>query len=258
MIAIPHDLDYAELAAWGRERVPNALFWTVSGAHLYGFPSVDSDVDLRGCFLAPLEDLVGLRTPTETVEPKAVLAGREVEAVSHELGKYLRLLAKSNGYVLEQILSPLVVAGEEFLERLRPLARRCVARGCYHHYRGFLATQRKLMDKQPELKAKTLLYAYRVVLTGIHVLRTGEIQPHLPTLNESFRLSFVPELIVRKQSAEFGVLTGADVAAHRAELDRWEHELDTAYAASALPEETPFDDIDRFLKAERLGAGASR
>ena len=30
------------------------LFVTVSGAHLYGFPSPDSDIDLRGCHLMPL------------------------------------------------------------------------------------------------------------------------------------------------------------------------------------------------------------
>jgi uncharacterized protein len=46
---------------WVAERVPNALFWTVSGAHLYGFSSVDSDIDLRGCFAAQVGELVGLR-----------------------------------------------------------------------------------------------------------------------------------------------------------------------------------------------------
>ena len=45
------------------DRVPNALFWTVSGSHLYGFSSTDSDVDLRGCFAAPLRALIGLKAP---------------------------------------------------------------------------------------------------------------------------------------------------------------------------------------------------
>ena len=46
------------------------LFVTVSGAHLYGFPSPDSDVDLRGCHKLPLSDVVGLDTPRETIEPE--------------------------------------------------------------------------------------------------------------------------------------------------------------------------------------------
>lgn len=47
------------------ERDP-LLFATVSGAHLYGFPSRDSDVDLRGVHLLPAADLLGLRPPEET------------------------------------------------------------------------------------------------------------------------------------------------------------------------------------------------
>ena len=41
-------LDLPGLARRARERLPGVLFITVSGAHLYGFPSDDSDVDLRG------------------------------------------------------------------------------------------------------------------------------------------------------------------------------------------------------------------
>ena len=33
------------------------LFVTVSGAHVYGFPSADSDVDLRACHQARLAEL---------------------------------------------------------------------------------------------------------------------------------------------------------------------------------------------------------
>src|SRR5262249_6034362 len=131
-------LDLPRLAELARRQLPGALFVTVSGAHLYGFPSTDSDIDLRGCHLAPLADLVGLWPPSETSEQKLEQDGREVELVSHEAGKYLRLLCRHNGYILEQVFSPLVVLGQEFLDRLRPLAQGCITRGCYHHYRGFL------------------------------------------------------------------------------------------------------------------------
>jgi predicted nucleotidyltransferase len=87
------------------------LFVTVSGAHLYGFPSKDSDVDLRGCHQLPLRDVVGLGLPNETAERKVDHEGTEVELVSHEVGKYLRLLVRNNGYILEQVFSPIVVLG---------------------------------------------------------------------------------------------------------------------------------------------------
>ena len=44
------------------------VFATVSGAHLYGFASVDSDVDLRGVHLLPAAEVVGLRTGPETLQ----------------------------------------------------------------------------------------------------------------------------------------------------------------------------------------------
>src|SRR5690606_12867706 len=47
------------------------VFATVSGAHLYGFPSPDSDYDLRGCHVLPLREVVGLDTGRETVETTA-------------------------------------------------------------------------------------------------------------------------------------------------------------------------------------------
>jgi predicted nucleotidyltransferase len=65
------------------------LFVTVSGAHVHGFPSPDSDVDLRGAHLMPLRDVIGLDVPDQTVERKLELAGVEVELVAHDLGKYL-------------------------------------------------------------------------------------------------------------------------------------------------------------------------
>lgn len=245
------------LADLARAARPDLLFLTVSGAHLYGFPSADSDIDLRGCYQTPLPELVGLRPPAETCERKLDLAGREVELVAHEAAKYLRLLCRHNGYILEQIFSPLVVFGGEFLAELRPLAARCVTRGCHHHYRGFLRGRVRLLEQEPVKKAKSLLYAYRVALTGIHLLRTGEVQADLRVLNETFRLPFIDELIARKMVAERGGLGDLDWESHRAELERWAKRLDEAHAESRLPEEGPVEEVNRFLLGLRLGRPAA-
>jgi predicted nucleotidyltransferase len=228
------------------------LFVTVSGAHLYGFPSPDSDIDLRGAHLLPLCDVVGLSPPSgETIERKLDLAGTEVELVSHDLGKYLRLLVKNNGYVLEQVLSPLVVMGEGFLAELRPLARRCITRHHYHHYRGFLATQRKMLEKQQPKVVKTLLYAYRVVLSGIHLLRTGEVEANLPRLADLYGTSFVAELIAQKRQEKVAA-PGLDWAYHDAQLTELETELDRAFQESSLPENRDRESVNRFLVELRL------
>ncbi len=85
------------------------LFATVSGAHLYGFASPDSDYDLRGVHLLAAEEVVGLVPGPETLERSSLDGGLDLDLVSHDAAKFFRLLLKNNGYVLEQLTSPLVV-----------------------------------------------------------------------------------------------------------------------------------------------------
>jgi predicted nucleotidyltransferase len=229
------------------------LFVTVSGAHLYGFPSADSDVDLRGCHLLPLREMVGLNMPQLTREYKTIDDGTEVELVSHEAVKYLQLLLRNNGYILEQVFSPIVVQGQEFLDELRPLARRCITRNHYHHYRGFIATQRKLIAKEEPKRAKPVLYAYRVLMTGIQLLRTGEVEANLPNLNACFHFEFLDELIARKVGGENISVGGIDWPFHEARLDELEAELDKAFQESTLPDDRDRQPIHELLVRMRLG-----
>src|SRR5213076_402657 len=81
------------------------LFATVSGAHLYGFPSPDSDYDLRGVHVLPAREALGLRPLRETIEREGIFEGVEIDLVTHDAAKFMRLMLKKNGYVLEQLLS---------------------------------------------------------------------------------------------------------------------------------------------------------
>src|SRR6478752_343091 len=131
------DIDPARIL--GGEPCP-LLFATVSGAHLYGFPSRDSDVDLRGVHVLPAEDLVGLRPPEETRSRMWDHDGTEMDLVTHDLRKFVRLMLKPNGYVLEQLLSPLVVHTTPLHAELAALAPSVTTRNHAHHYRGFAGT----------------------------------------------------------------------------------------------------------------------
>jgi predicted nucleotidyltransferase/quercetin dioxygenase-like cupin family protein len=247
------DVDLAAMRRLVERLNYQPLFVTVSGAHLYGFPSSDSDVDLRGCHLLPLRDVVGLDLPNQTLEHKTIDDGTEVELVSHDAGKYLNLLVRNNGYVLEQIFSPIVVLGQEFLGELRPLAQRCITRHHYHHYRGFYATQRKLIAKELPKRAKPILYAYRVLMTGIHLLMTGEVEANLLRLNELFGFGFLEELIARKVDGENTSVGNLDWAFHEARLTELEAQLAQAFQESKLPEERDRRPVNELLILLRLG-----
>jgi uncharacterized protein len=213
------------------------LFATISGAHLYGFPSPDSDFDLRGAHVLPLENIVGLDVRDETVQDSRVIEGLEMDIVSHDAKKFFKLLLKKNGYVLEQLFSPLVVRTTPEHAELKDLARSCITKHHSHHYFGFAETQWKLFLKESPHRAKPLLYVYRVLLNGIHLMRTGEMEANLVTLNQEFQLPYIAELVARKLAGpEKSKLDEADTAFHESEYQRLRVALQAAHDASTLPE----------------------
>ena len=229
------------------------LFVTVSGSHIYGFNSPDSDVDLRGCHQLPLEAIVGLKSPVETIDRESIEDGVEVDIVSHDIGKYFNLLVKNNGYVLEQIFSPLVISGESFLEELRPIASRCITRFHYHHYRGFFNTKLKMLDNEPQKKAKSLLYAYRVLLTGIHLMNHGQVETDIRKLYADHSLDFIPDLIAQKVEEKIA-LPNLDWDYHRQQLIDLEAKMEAAFEASSLPEHRDEQAVNDFLLRLRLAS----
>ncbi|WP_010587381.1 nucleotidyltransferase domain-containing protein [Schlesneria paludicola] len=213
------------------------LFATISGAHLYGFPSPDSDFDLRGVHLLPIKDLVGLETGQETVEKSEIHDGLEIDLVTHDAKKFFNLMLKKNGYVLEQLLSPLIIFTTAEHDELKSLAANCITRHHAHHYFGFAETQWKLFQKADPPHVKPLLYVYRVLMTGIHLMRTSEVQANLSRLNETAKLPYIDELIARKTGGpELGRLEQADLEFHRREYERLRNELQRAFEESRLPE----------------------
>jgi uncharacterized protein len=213
------------------------VFATISGAHLYGFPSPDSDFDLRGVHLLPLETLVGLDPGEETVEKEGIYDGLEIDLVTHDAKKFFTLMLRRNGYVLEQLLSPLVVYATPEFEELKSLAAGCITKHHAHHYLGFAATQWKLFSKETPPRVKPLLYVYRVLLTGIHLMQTGSVEANLVTLNDQAKLTYINDLIAQKLSGpEQGTLTAADLPFHESEYQRLTRNLEEAYESSTLPE----------------------
>lgn len=228
------------------------LFATISGAHLYGFPSPDSDFDLRGAHVLPLKNIVGLEVKDETVQDERIIEGLEMDIVSHDVKKFFGLLLKKNGYVLEQLFSPLVVQTTPEHEELKAICGRqtgsetgapktgVVTKHHAHHYFGFAETQWKLFLKESPRRVKPLLYVYRVLLTGIHLMRTGVIEANVVTLNEEFRLPYIQDLVARKlagpENLSVGQLQDSEITFHEAEYERLRGVLQSAYEASQLPE----------------------
>jgi len=187
--------------------------------------------------ILPLAEVIGLYPKQETIEVSQVQDGLELDLVTHDVLKFFSLLLRPNGYVLEQLFSPLVICSTPEHEELKTLAKGCITRHHAHHYLGFAQTQWKLFEKESPRRVKPLLYVFRVLLTGIHLMRTSQVEANLIHLNEIFRLPYIPELIERKQSGpERSTLPDSDIEGYRKEYERLIYDLEQAMEKTNLPE----------------------
>ncbi len=247
-------INYEKLKIIATQHPYPLVFATISGAHLYGFPSADSDFDLRGIHILPIREVVGLDVGRETIQVEEIREGLELDLVTHDAKKFFGLMLKKNGYVLEQLFSPLIVQTSPEHDELKEIGKKCITKFHAHHYFGFAKTEWKLFEKENPHRVKPLLYIFRVLLTGIYLMQTGEVEANLLNLNEIVKLSYIPELVERKvNGAEKGVLPTADLEFYGREYQRLVVELEQAMNNSNLPEKpTAKDDLNDLLIRLRL------
>jgi predicted nucleotidyltransferase len=249
------DLDIGRRFVDANKPPGRMLLCAVTGSHHYGFPSPDSDLDLKAIHLAPTADFLGLDDPVETRDRLAVFEGAECDFTSHEAKKALKLLLAGNGNMLERILSPFQLYETAEAADLRRLARRSISKRFYNHYRGYFKGMCAEHDRGGRPQAKTLLYSYRVALTGAHLLRTGELEANLGITADKYGYEDVTELIrFKRDQGEKSALPDDLNESFRLRWPGLERLLDEALATSALPDEPPNrEDIARWLKQTRMG-----
>lgn len=225
----------------------------LSGAHAYGFPSPDSDLDLKAIHVANTADLLGFEPPAPTVDRAEVIAGVEIDYTSNELAHALGGILGGNGNFIERVLGKMTPRASRLLDELRPLAQRALSRRVHRHYHGFAQSQLRFLEKEPT--AKKLLYVLRTTLTGIHLLETGEVEADLSRLMVDYGVSDAAVLIERKRAGERVSLDPTLLEAWRPRMDALFGRLDTARAASPLPEAPSNEDE---LRAWLLAVRRSR
>lgn len=214
------------------------LLAVLDGAHLYGCPSADSDLDIRGIHLLPPREVLGLEPARDTIELSWEGEGVPIDLVTYDLKKACHLLTRKNaGSILEVIFSPLVLVESEEAAGLRDLVKGCIT--CHHgrHYIGFGRNQWKLFEKQNPPSVKALLYVVRVLLTGVHLMEAREVECHLPRLGEIYRLDYVDDLVRRKMDqGDKAVVGSEEMDFYRGEYQRWLARLEEAREKTDLPE----------------------
>ncbi|HEY4118444.1 MAG TPA: nucleotidyltransferase domain-containing protein [Byssovorax sp.] len=224
----------------------------LSGAHAYGFPSPDSDLDLKAIHAAPTREIVGLREHRPTFDRAEILDGVEIDYTSNEIGHALRGVLAGNGNFIERVLGATPLAASPLLEALRPLVTASLSRRVHRHYRGFATSQLAEAERKPT--AKRVLYVLRTTLTGAHLLATAELVTDVNELLDARGLGAARQLVERKRAGEQTPLAGDELARWRGELARAFEALDAAERTSPLPVDPGgADDLEAWLVDVRRG-----
>jgi len=209
----------------------------LSGAHAYGFPSPDSDLDLKAIHIEPTRALLGFEPPVLTFDRAEVIDGVEIDYTSNELANVLAGILEGNGNFLERVLGRSTFTASPLLDELRPLARASLSRRVHKHYRGFASSQLRFLERDPIVKK--VLYVLRTALTGTHLLRSGELEADVTRLLDEYGFSDARELVLAKRAGERTAADPSLLEAWRPRLGVALKALDEAFARSTLPDEPP-------------------
>jgi predicted nucleotidyltransferase len=232
----PHARRVAEDVLREEEARRRHVVVALSGAHAYGFPSPDSDLDIKAIHIASTRSLLGLSEPPPARDRQEVIEGVEIDYTSNELGAALRGLLKGNGNYLERILGAHILARGPLLAELVPRARATLSKRYYRHYLGFARQQQEALASAAPT-AKKVLYVLRTALTGTHLLRTGELRIDLTQNLDEYGFADARELIERKKAGERVELDAASLARWSGRIQRAFTLLDDAHLESSLPDE---------------------
>ena len=153
------------------------LYACETGSRAWGFPSPDSDYDVRIIYMHEPDWYLSLSDKKDTLE--LMLDNGELDITGWDFKKCLKLLWKSNGALLERIQSPIVYQTTPGLvEQFHAYAQKCFTPAAVmHHYSGMARTSLTELDDKEELKLKKLFYALRATLACKWILEKDSIPP---------------------------------------------------------------------------------
>jgi predicted nucleotidyltransferase len=149
----------------------------VGGSHAYGLAHVNSDVDYRGCYVAPTREFFKLTSPQDSY----VRTG-PTDVALHEVGKFLRLAAGANPTILESFhysdYSHRTAVGDLLIEKRRLFLTSKIRDThlgyAYSQFRRLTNRQGSFSSDTAKRTAKHARHMLRLIQLAETALRTGE------------------------------------------------------------------------------------
>ena len=213
------------------------IYRCVIGSRAYGLDDEQSDTDRRGFYLPQAQMHWSLFGVPEQLE------NDETQEAYWELQKFIVLALKANPNVLECLYSPIVEFATPLAEELLSIRKVFLSKLVFQTYSGYVASQFKKMQtdirNQGRVKWKHVMHLIRLLISGIDVLREGELVVRVRDQRD--------QLLAIKQ----GEWTFAQADAYRKDL---QVEFEQAFQGTSLPDRPDYERANAFLIEARRRA----
>lgn len=147
-----------------------------SGSRAWGFPSPDSDFDIRFIYLHSREWYLSVNEGEDNIR---VMPNDLLDGNGWDFRKFLRLMHASNSTVYEWLSSPIVyIENKPFTDGLWDLALGYFQpKKVMHHYLGIATGMLEKEFQTSEVKIKKYFYVLRPVLSAAWIAEKGSPPP---------------------------------------------------------------------------------
>ena len=198
-----HERILTEIDAIEAEHKVTVIFACESGSRAWGFPSRDSDYDVRMVYHHPVDWYLSLGRKRDVIE-KPIIDALDING--WDIGKTLSLLRKSNPNILEWANSPIIYRETEAFAAVRSLlATGFQPRASLLHYLNMADNTRRQFLARDEINVKKYLYTIRPLMCGLWVSRSNSQPPMLygelvdAVVDEARVREEIHALVTRKQ-----------------------------------------------------------
>ncbi|MEM9721221.1 MAG: nucleotidyltransferase domain-containing protein [Bacteroidota bacterium] len=187
-----------------------------SGSRAWGFPSPDSDYDVRIIYIRPHDWYLAIENKKDSIE---YFHGELLDISGWDIQKALRLAGKSNATLFEWNQSPILYKEEQ---NFRSDFAACYKayfqpRHALNHYKGIAKNAWSSLEGSREIKLKRLFYVIRPLLAAKWVLLNDEVPP----MNIEPLLDLVEEADTQTKIIQLIQLKSAQTEAYTHRLEPW-------------------------------------
>lgn len=162
----------------GIEREDNVriVYACESGSRAWGFPSKDSDYDVRFIYVRPVEWYLSIFDKRDVIERPI---SSMLDMSGWDIGKALQLFRKSNPPLLEWLQSPIPYLEETTIaKQIRGLAKVAFSpRSCLYHYLHMARGNFRVYLQGDQVKMKKYFYVLRPILACRWIERENTMPP---------------------------------------------------------------------------------